>query len=140
MAYYLAIDTILITSGGVQRRFNRGDELVDVSEGVMGPLIRLQRVKTEPPPAPPIVAAELEPQVDESSTSEPAADWREATVASLDLPHNVLEALAEAGLVTVADVLKYGAEHDGSIQSLKGIGAASERAVQEAIASIAPKE
>lgn len=139
MAYYLAIDTILITSGGVQRRFNRGDELVDVSEGVMGPLIRLQRVTTEPPPAPPIAPAESEPEVQESETSTPA-DWRETTIASLDLPHNIQEALAEAGLVTVADVLKYGAEHDGSIQSLRGIGAASERAVQEAIALIAPKE
>ena len=140
MAYYLAIDTILITSGGVQRRFNRGDELVDVPDGVMGPLIRLQRVTTELPPAPPIVPADPEPvEVQESGTST-GSDWRETAMASLDLPHNVQESLAEAGLATVADVLKYGAEHNGSIQSLKGIGAASERAIQEAIASIAPKE
>lgn len=137
MAYYLAIDTILITEGGVQRRFNRGEELVDVSEGVMEPLIRLQRVTAEPPPSRPIVPAEAEPHVENFATS---ADWRDATVESLDLPRNVQESLAEANLVTVADVLKYGAEHDGSIQSLNGIGVASERAVQEAIAKIAPKE
>lgn len=132
MAYYLAIDTILITSGGVQRRFNRGDELVDVSEGVLGPLIRLQRATESLPPPPPVTPA--------PEPVPPAVDWKATPVASLDLPHNVQESLSEAGLATIADVLKYGAEHDGSIQSLKGIGAASERTIQEAISAIAPKE
>lgn len=77
------------------------------------------------------------PSADSDETSEEgqSTDWKATELASLDLPESVLESLEKVGVLTVADVLSYGAEH-GDLQEIDGIGKASEKKLQEAIAAI----
>lgn len=72
-------------------------------------------------------------------TSESTDDWRAKPIASLNINKNAKAAFAEAGLVTVADALKFGAENSG-LQSINGIGKASEEEFQAAVLAIQPKE
>jgi hypothetical protein len=136
--YCLCVDCLTVTRGGVKRTYARGDDVSELPSGVLGPLVRLQKVSPTPPPTPTVgPEIEVEPAVVPSA---PEADWRDAPVASLGLSVHVEEALLAANLQTVREVIAYGAENGGSLVSLKGIGAASERAIQEAIEAIIPKE
>lgn len=129
--YYLAIDTIIVTRGGEQRRFYRGDRLDGVHDGTLVSMIRLGQAAENPPA--------VETIVEDSSESDPVSDWRLSPIRSLDITKNAKAAFAEAGLVTVADALAYGAKHDG-LQSINGIGKASEEEFQAAVIAIQPKE
>lgn len=53
-------------------------------------------------------------------------------VADLELTPGVLKSLSEAGLLTVAQVIAYGNEHEG-LTSIDGIGAAAEKKIVEAV-------
>jgi hypothetical protein len=61
-----------------------------------------------------------------------ATAGEDAPVESLGLETRTLNSLKAGGLNTIADVLRYGDDHDG-LQSLEGIGEGREGEVQEAI-------
>ena len=75
-----------------------------------------------------------------TQTTPPATDdeppWLATPVSALDLPKNAIEALAEATLVTVRDVLLDVRDH-GPLTRHKGISEPTAKAIQEAIGKLA---
>lgn len=63
--------------------------------------------------------------------------WQTVAVGELGLEPEIVRSLTEAGLMNVADVLRAGVDHDGSLSHVKGIGKGREKQIQEAIAVIA---
>lgn len=103
------------------RTINEGD-LVDLDEIPHGSRESLLAQQWLAPPAP--------------SEEEQATDWQATPIVDLGLDGKVVEALAAASLTTVADVIRYGAEN-GDLQTIAGIGQASEVKIQAAIEAIA---
>ena len=68
---------------------------------------------------------------------EPPADWLATPTTQLAAPKPLVDALLAAGLTTVGAVLADGRDH-GSLTRHKGIGAAGEQHIQQAIAQLHP--
>lgn len=126
---YCNIDSIWVDKGDHSVEFHRGEELVDVPEGTLISMLNLKQATDTPPPVESVVVP----------PDTPPADWRLTPLADLEINGNAKAAFAEAGLSTVADALAYGAEHNG-LQSINGIGKASEEEFQAAVLAIQPKE
>lgn len=76
---------------------------------------------------------------DTETTSSPA-DWRTTPVTELDLGDGAKATLTDAGLETIAAVLEYGAQHEGNLTGIAGVGEATQAKVQEAIKAKKPAE
>jgi hypothetical protein len=126
---YCNVDSIWVDKGDHSVQLFRGQELIDVPEGTLTSMLNLKQAVDELP----AVKSVIDP--DEATPS----DWRQTEIASLDINKNAKAAFAEAGLVTVADGIKYGTENEG-LQSINGIGEASEKEFQAAVTAIQPKE
>ncbi|HMP05836.1 MAG TPA: hypothetical protein PJ982_05760 [Lacipirellulaceae bacterium] len=77
------------------------------------------------------------PAADEPPADGPPADWLATPTTQLAVPKPLLDALIAAGLTTVGPVLADGRDH-GSLTRHKGIGAAGEQHIQQAIAQLHP--
>jgi hypothetical protein len=126
---YCNVDAIWVDKGDHSVQFVRGQELVDVPDGTLTSMLNLKQAVTELPPVETVITTD----------HAPPSDWRQTTIESLDINKNAKAAFAEAELVTVGDAIKFGVENDG-LQSINGIGEASEREFQAAVTAIQPKE
>lgn len=121
---YLKGGPMLIDMGDHCKEFSGGDALVGVSEGTLDTLIRLgqavtkDKLKDEEGGAPGIEH--------DSRVSGP-------TLRDLGLDEGIVTSLEEAGLATVEDVIVYGADHDGSLLEVPGIGEAREKDIKAAL-------
>jgi len=126
---YCNVDSIWVDKGDHSVQFFRGQELVDVPDGTLTSMLNLKQAVDDFPPVETVI----------KPADGTPSDWRQTEIASLDISRNAKAAFAEAELVTVADAIKYGTENDG-LQSINGIGEASEKEFQAAVKAIQPKE
>jgi len=134
--YVLNIPTILVDVGGKKRRYYSGDDLKDAPADQLAAMIRLQQaVKCDS-----IAAESLKQSTPDKPKGETltAGDWRNLSVASLELDAPTRKVLIEAGLTTAQTILDYGEKH-GSLGSVEGIGETREKAIQAALAKAAGK-
>lgn len=129
MAYKCNVDRIRVDLGESHIELRRGDACDQVPEGSLEPMLRLGQ----------IVDAEeyLEDASEEAGDVEtpPAESWGDTPVTELSVSGNAEKALLEKGLGTARAVVEYAAANDG-LQSIDGIGAASEKEITAAIARI----
>jgi len=128
-----AIDVKALPRGKWQSLINtRGIVPQSEYERMFSPAVR----GVEPPPvAASAVAEEGDFHEDEAGEEIPA--WQLTPVKELGLRDEAVIAYQGAGLVTVRDLLVYGATH-GSLATLRGIGEATEKATHAAIEKIMP--
>lgn len=102
----------------------RGDAPADVSaeDATVEQTSSRKASKSQPPP---------------KGQGAPVADWKQTPLAELKLPGETKDALAAAKLVTVEDALRYGAEQK-TLTTIKGVDAATEKEIQQAIANVHP--
>lgn len=124
---YVALRDFVFSQGGEHVEVTEGQECPALGEGRVATLLRQKWI------AP---AGEVDSAPDEEEGDTDQGDWKESPVDQLDVEPRIRQALAEAGLGTVAELLAYGAEH-GTLTEIDGIGEASEKAIQEAIAKLA---
>ena len=138
-SYYLSCDTILVDKGDYSKRFWRGDELVDVPGGTLESLIRLGRAISaeEMEALQAVIPAEEQGEASaDGNDAVVAPPWLQFKVENLLLQESIVNALDKAGIDTVAKLMQYGVDHKGSLVSIKGIGAASEKEIRDAIVAL----
>jgi len=79
-------------------------------------------------------APEPEPEndSDESKDGHESESQFDVAADQIGLPDDIVAILIENGLLTIADILRYGSENE-TLTKIKGIGDASEKKIQEAI-------
>ena len=134
--YVLDVATILVDVGGKKVRYNRGDDVSQVDSDQLDSMIRLRQVVERDLTQP------AEEKVIQKQGNLPdgvqsrAGDWRNLSVASLELDEKTREVLIESGLTSVLSILQYGSEH-GSLEAVNGIGKKREEEIQAAIKKVA---
>lgn len=131
---FLNCDSIMVDRGDHHECFHRGDSLEGVPAGTIDPLVRLGLavVKSDMDIPPPEV-----PEAEEVEEVKPGPpNWMQSPIEILKLPKPVEKALAKTGIEIVGDIIRYGAEHGGSLTSIKGVGVACEKDIREALMAI----
>lgn len=139
-AEYIATRTFLFCRGDERVEVFEGQPCPAISDGRLAPMLRLGWVvPTAEYEADPHSEPDTPEPTDEPETAEPsepkAGDWKQTPVDQLGLSDEITQRLLAAELVVVADVLAYGAANK-SLTKLKGIGEASEKAIQQAIGKL----
>lgn len=127
------------------------DELEWIRPGALASLLRTGKlICTDAEPEPPAedesvnntMVEQTEPlaetAIDECTSEGPSTDWRDQSIDVLALDASAERALRAAGLGTVRQLIEHAAAHDGSLIGVRGIGRATDVAIRQAIAELAP--
>lgn len=142
--YILNMPSVLVDADDengnpIKVRYSRGEDVSNIRPDQLASLLRLHHAIEFTPevvqaPAAEVPAA-ITPPVVETTAAAPPVEWQKTLVADLNVNDGVKLAIGTAGLATVEDVLRYGAENQ-TLTKITGIGAASEAAIQRAIEAL----
>lgn len=127
-SYRVAISRIRIDRGDHHEELERGDSCDDIPAGTLETMLRLGQAVPESQ------FEELEATADE----DPVSDWQSTPVDEMGLSSAAVEALSTAGLQNAGELAAFGAENNG-LSSIKGIGEATEKEIQESLKTLASK-
>jgi len=126
---------IVVDLGDHGRRFEFGDEIVDVPESALEAMVRLKQALPERPPESLMASHELEREAEGDLPPRGDVSLGDRRLSDLGLRAGCVKALAKAGISTVGEALAYGAEH-GSLAGVAGVKESDEAALQQAIEAL----